>query len=98
MGFGKASIDMDVALESVKRINERLTAVNERCVKLAASLDEAAKATNITAITNISEAFESVKNNTATLASNMQSVYESTQKYVAQVEDIDEDDGAAYQD
>lgn len=92
-----ATIDMEAALCSVKRINESIIKIDDGCKKLCAQLDEATKSTNLKSVESIQTSFDQVSKNMSALQSNMADVVLATEKYVQEVAAIDEEDNTIYE-
>lgn len=88
----EAVIDREEALKSVKRINESVIAVNDGCKKIQEVLADATNQTNLKSVRVIQVSFEEVSRNMAQLQENMSNVVIATEKYAAEVDEIDEVD------
>lgn len=95
MGYN-ASIDPEEAVARVKRINESVVSMNEGCKKILETLSEASEATNLKSVDAIHKSFAEVSKNMDTLKENMENVVSATEKYAAEVTDIDDEDMSIY--
>ena len=91
-----AQIDMQEALQRIKRINESMVKINEGCKKLLVTLEESSEKTNLKSVDAIKAAFEEVGRIVKVMEETMQNVVYATEKYVEEVSGIDEEDSSIY--